>query len=122
MSLGYFDAKRYVYGLKGEYYYLERTMDEKQAYDALMRLIEDYVVHIDPNASLRKIHEEIIPKFAQKHDAQGDYYDLLIKYVEHTGAAFKIPEFRIISDAQLISEVSAAMAERGMLQRTSVWG
>ena len=117
MTMGYFDAKRYVYGLVGDYYYLERTLSEKEAYDTLMRLLSDYLERTAPGSSLRKIHEEIIPKFAQKHEADGDYYDILIKYVEHTGAVFKIPEFRIMTDSELISEVSEAMEAHGMIQR-----
>ncbi|MBR6108663.1 MAG: patatin-like phospholipase family protein [Clostridia bacterium] len=117
MTLGYFDAKRYVYGLVGDYYYLERTLSEKEAYNRLMTLLEDYFARTKPSASLRTIHEELIPKFAQKQEAEGDYYDILIKYVEHTGAVFKIPEFRIMKDTDLISEVSAAMEAHGMIQQ-----
>lgn len=117
MTLGYFDAKRYVYGLVGDYYYLERTLSEKEAYNRLMTLLEDYFARTKPSASLRTIHEELIPKFAQKQEAEGDYYDILIKYVEHTGAVFKIPEFRIMKDTDLISEVRAAMEAHGMIQQ-----
>lgn len=120
MTLGYFDAKRFVYGLAGDYYYVERTMTEKEAYEQLIILLSDYIGNTDNSASLRKIHEEIIPKFAQKHGAEGDYYDILLKYMEHSGAAFKIPEFRIVTDRQLLKEVSDHMEKHGMLRRDPV--
>lgn len=110
MQLGYFDAKRYVYDLIGERYYLYRTMTEKEAYLELMPFVEDYARHNSIRASLRDLHETVIPKFAKSHGASGDYYDILVKYMEHSGEVFNIPEFRLISDRQLLDEVKAAVA------------
>lgn len=105
MRLGYYDAKRVIYGLEGSRYYLERTLTEYEAYAELMRFIDPYVKTHEPDVSLRAIHETVIPKLAKEHGATGDYYDILIKYVEHTAEALDIPEFRIIKDVDLIKEV-----------------
>lgn len=113
MELGYYDAKRFIFGLDGSYYYIERTMDEKQAYDTLIKFVYDYAKRLDPGISLRTVHEVVIPKLAREHGASGDYYDILIHYLEHTGEAFGIPEFRIIKDSELADEVMRAVSARG---------
>lgn len=113
MDLGYYDAKRFVYGYLGEYYYLRRTMTERQAYEELLGFIG---ADTDSGSiSLRELHERIIPKIASEHEAKGDYYDVLIHYLEHTGAALGIPEFRIIDDTVLLEEVKRQMKERGIV-------
>lgn len=114
LKLGYYDAKRYAYGLVGDYYYLDRCMTEREAYNELMDMIgfDNW-----PNAetvSLRAIHEDIIPNLAKQHEARGDYYDVLIHYLEHAGEAFGLPEFRIIKDSDLLREVKAGMKARGV--------
>ena len=116
MDLGYYDAKRFIYGLDGSYYYIDRTLSEKQAYEILIRFINDYAKRTDPDISLRAIHEVVIPKLAREHGASGDYYDILIHYLEHTGEAFGIPEFRIIKDVELADEVMKAVSQRGFFQ------
>lgn len=109
MNVGYYDAKRVIYGLEGSRYYLERTLTEREAYSELMKFIEPYVETHEPDVSLRAVHEVVIPKLAKEHGASGDYYDILIKYVEHTAEALGIPEFRIIKDVDLIREVGEKM-------------
>lgn len=114
LSLGYYDAKRMVLGLTGEYYYLERTLTERQAYRELMDLIAVETRSEDETVPLRAVHESIIPRLAKEHGADGDYYDVLIRYLEHTGEVFKIPEFRIIKDTVLLSEVKDELKKRGV--------
>ncbi|MBR3382318.1 MAG: patatin-like phospholipase family protein [Clostridia bacterium] len=109
LQLGYYDAKRFVYGLEGEHYYIERTMTEREAYDELIPMIEKQAAHAGKEYSLRELHEVYIPKFAKNHNASGDYYDILIKYLEHSGVVFHIPEFRILTDRELLNEVTAAV-------------
>ncbi|MBO4563306.1 MAG: patatin-like phospholipase family protein [Clostridia bacterium] len=105
IELGYYDAKRYAYGLYGNYYYLERTMTEKQAYLELMDIINAYPADPGTEISLRTIHESVIPKLAKDSGAEGDYYDVLISYLEYAGEALGIPEFRVIPDTLLLNEV-----------------
>ncbi|MCR5611691.1 MAG: patatin-like phospholipase family protein [Clostridiales bacterium] len=114
LSLGYYDAKRMIWGLTGDYYYLERTISERQAYRELMDLIAVETRAENDTVSLRAVHESIIPRLAKEHGADGDYYDVLIKYLEHTGEVFKIPEFRIIKDTVLLSEVKGELKKRGV--------
>lgn len=114
MDLGYFDAKRFVYGLAGDFYYLERTLNEKQAYNELMKIIGPNFGSSDEPVSLRTMHETVIPKIAKEHGATGDYYDVFIHYLEHSAQVFKIPEFRIMKDTDLLNEVKSSMVKFGM--------
>lgn len=114
LDLGYFDAKRFVYGLAGERYYLERTMTERAAYELLIELLGFENWPNSQTLSLRAIHETVLPKLAKQHNAAGDYYDVLIHYIEHTAEVFGLPEFRIIKDTDLISEVMSGMKARGI--------
>ncbi|MCR5808516.1 MAG: patatin-like phospholipase family protein [Clostridiales bacterium] len=109
IDLGYYDAKRFVYGLAGEYYYIERTMTERQAYDALMEMICSQ--GLDKEMSLRAIHEGLIPRMAKESGAVGDYYDIMIRVIEQAAQNAKLPEFRIVTDAALLKEVRDAYAE-----------
>ena len=50
----------------------------------------------------------MIPKLAKEYDAEGDYYDVLLSYLEASGEKLKVPEFRIITDRQLLDDVMTA--------------
>ncbi len=43
MQLGYYDAKRALYGLAGEDYYLDMTLTEEEAYARLMPMVKRYL-------------------------------------------------------------------------------
>ena len=60
--------------------------------------------------SLRTLHETVLPKLAREFDASGDYYEVLIRYLEWAGEKLSVPEFRIVTDVQLLDEVKAAEA------------
>ncbi len=111
IRLGYYDAKRFVYGLFGRYYYIDRTMTEKEAYDVLCEMIRSHIALVGgEELSLRELHESVIPRLAKEYNASGDYYNVLIRYLETTGERLGIPEFRIVTDRQLLDEVSSAAA------------
>lgn len=112
-KLGYYDAKRFAYGLEGSYYYLDRTMDERQAYDELMSMLNGYIKLYGLDATLRTVHESILPRMARDYGAEGDYYDVLVKYLEYMGMRLSVPEFRIITDRQLLDEVTSTSASSG---------
>ncbi len=101
LKLGYYDAKRFVYGLEGSYYYIERTMGEGEAYHALMQTIHEDLELIGKKPTLRYINEELLPRFAKEYGSSGDYYDVLIHYLEHMGAKLSVPEFSIMTDKVL---------------------
>lgn len=101
LRLGYLDAHRVLYGLYGQTYYIDRTLTEDEA---RARLIE-YVGTGDYD--LRELHEKVLPRLARSLDCKGDYYDLLIAAMEHDAIEFGIPQFEIMTDADLYDRLMA---------------
>ena len=99
MALGYYDAQRVLYGLYGYTYYIDRTMTEEESYKLLVK-------HLRPeNATLRRLNEEILPKFAKRMDCGGDYYDLFICMMERLADSCALTPFRIRTDREFYEEV-----------------
>lgn len=101
LTLGYLDAKRMLYGLWGEKYYIDRTLSEKDAYAILCGVVSK---KIGQNASLRTLHTEVL-RFAKISSAKGDYYDALVAYLEKSAEALKINELKIYTDIALLEEI-----------------
>ena len=101
-KLGYFDAKRTLYGLYGTKYYIDRTMTEYEAYAVLTDIALSYY---DEEISLRQLNEKLIPKISRDLTSKGDYYDLLIDFTETAADKYRIPEFEIMTDKELIEKI-----------------
>ncbi len=109
IKLGYYDAKRFAYGLSGDFYYVDRTWTENEAYNILMRIIRDYLGLIGKAPSMRDVHEQILPRIAREYGVErGDYFDILLRYLERSGEALAVPEFDIVTDEQLLQLVDKA--------------
>ncbi len=94
ITLGYYDGKRFLYGLYGERYYIHRTMTEKLAYQLLKR-------EKSPTESLRVFHEKTLSGLARKSGVKGDYYDLFLTLLEKRAEKEKIERFCIYTDREL---------------------
>ena len=106
MTLGYFDAKRMLYGLAGEKYYIDRQWDEMQAYLALKTMLEFYIN--EETVSLREINEKLLPKLAKRLKAKdSDYHGLLIHFLEELAEQAEISPFQIRTEVELLSEIAA---------------
>lgn len=101
LKLGYFDAKRVLYGLYGKTYYIDRTLTEDEAYELLAELIKN----AEGTCSLRALHEELLPALAHEAGAKGDYYDVFAAFLEKTAAELEIDPFEIITDKALYERV-----------------
>ena len=101
LKLGYFDAKRVLYGLYGKTYYIDRTLAEDEAYGLLAELIKN----AEGTCSLRALHEELLPALAREAGAKGDYYDVFAAFLEKTAAELEIDPFEIITDKALYERV-----------------
>lgn len=105
MTLGYFDGMRMLYGLAGEKYYIDRQWDEMQAYLALKTLLELYLK--EEAVSLREMNERLLPKLAKRLKAKdGDYHELLIRFLEQLAEKAEISPFQIRTEAELLSEIA----------------
>ena len=103
MTLGYFDGMRMLYGLAGEKYYIDRQWSEMQAYFVLKGLIEQLLGEEIP---LRDINERLLPRFARKMKAKdGDYYEMLLRFLEKNAEQAGISPFRIRTEAELLQEI-----------------
>ncbi len=100
--LGYFDAMRLLYGLYGETYYIDRTLTEKQAYDILYNVVLQRLD--DESPSLRALHSELF-KFSRESGSKGDYYDVLIAFMEKSAEKLKIEELNIYTDVGLLEKI-----------------
>ena len=101
MVLGYYDTQKVLYGLYGQEYYIDRTMDEEEAYELLVQ-------HLRPaGTSLRQLNEEILPRFAKKMDCEGDYYDIFLTMMERLAKSCSLTPFRIRTDREFYDEVMA---------------
>lgn len=119
MKLGYFDGQRALYGLRGERYYLERTLDEKTAYHALH-------ARRPAGISLRRFHENLLPTLARElglREKNWDYYDLFLAQLEKEADAMGADPFCIRTDrnlAQLVwdpKKVLLPTPKRGLLHK-----
>ena len=104
MQLGYYDAKRTLYGLYGGNYYIDRTLTEQAAYDLLLRMCRRH----DPASTLRQSNESLIPALAKMANATaGDYYDLLIAVLDGAAGELKLDPFAIVTDTALYDAIVA---------------
>ena len=98
MLIGYLDAKRVLYGLYGEKYYIERTMSDREA---LRQLID----RADEGANLRRLCERELPRVARRLNVFGGaYYELCIAVLELEAETLGIENKRILKDTELLSE------------------
>lgn len=98
MLIGYLDAKRVLYGLYGEKYYIERTMSDREA---LRQLID----RADEGANLRRLCERELPRVARRLNVSGgDYYELFIAVLELEAETLGVENKRILKDTELLSE------------------
>lgn len=102
MQLGYYDAKRTLYGLYGKNYYIDRTLTEQAAYDLLLRMCRRH----DPESTLRQLNESSIPTLSEKAGGkEGDYYNLFIAVLEGAAEELKFDTFAVLTDTALFDEI-----------------
>jgi NTE family protein len=103
MRLGYYDAKRVLYGLYGHTYYLERTLDEESAYDRLLSMVR----HGVPGLTLRECNEKAIPGLARLSGGAGDYYGVYLSVLEAAAKELVLDPFSIRTEEALYQEIQA---------------
>ncbi len=97
MRIGYFDAKRVLYGLHGRRYYTDRTMSEREA---LEWLLDRYGGSAE---TLRAVLERELPRMAKRLDAvEADYYELMLLLSEEEAEEKGIENLRIYTDRELL--------------------
>lgn len=106
-KLGYFDTLRMLYGLYGERYYIDRTLTEKDAFEILGKIVNE---RAEVDLSLRQFHTEVL-KFSKNSGSKGDYYDVLVAFMEKSAQKLKIDEFKVYSDIELLEKIGVNKEE-----------
>lgn len=106
LRLGYFDAKKMMYGLSGINYYIDRKMREEEAYSLLVRFTKEYCISTGTPFSDRAVNEKMLPALASRVKAsKGNYYDIFIGALEYAAKSAEIDPFVICTEQELLSTV-----------------
>lgn len=103
MKVGYMDGLRLLYGLEGRWYYLRRSMSEREALDMLLDGLEAKA------HSLRQSLEWLLPHHARRLDLDHwDYYGLLVALMEEKALEQDLPWDKVYLDRDFFSMVLEA--------------
>lgn len=116
MTLGYYDAKRFLYGLCGRIYYIDAPKGEPYYFDRMMSELELLKIYIgeelDKEAferlnGYRAFTEDLFPKMAEEFKLKEgwDYKDLYIAILEDLAKRLKINRFQIYTVEALIGKI-----------------
>ncbi|MCI6043504.1 patatin-like phospholipase family protein [bacterium] len=119
MKIGYYDAKRMIYGLKGRIYYIEENQEEcyylKQLLQipesATARFMEWYHIHEESSQWLRCMTEIVLPGTALelKLSREWNYQELYLAALEATAKLCRISKYRIYAVEELRDAVLKKM-------------
>ncbi len=129
MTLGYFDAQRFLYGLCGRTYYIDAPNTEPYYFDRMMsemELLKYYLKDIltedgmETLTGYRSFTEKTFPKLAEefKLKEDWDYKDMYLGILEDLAKRLKVKRFKIYTVEELLSEIRKKMktqAERKLL-------
>ncbi len=120
MKIGYYDAKRLIYGLKGRIYYIEENEEEcyylKQLLDlpegTMERFMEWYHVRDERSMWLRRMSEIVLPGTALelKLSREWNYQELYLAALEATAKLCRIHKYRIYTVEELRDAVVKKMS------------
>ena len=114
MGIGYYDALRLIYGLKGHIYYIEESEEECYYLERflsvneqiLSRVLEHYRRLDDKERRRRIFLEEVLPKIADelKLPRKWSYEELYLAILEATARIVKVPKYEIYTPKTLLAE------------------
>ena len=110
IRLGYYDAQRFLYGLRGVSYYIDGQWSEERARQFLC----DAVLRAGGEGlTLRAVHEEKLPALAKRLEAeQGGYEDLAAALLEAAAERREVDRWQIYTEDELLKAVGdEAVAE-----------
>ncbi len=124
MTIGYYDALRVLYGLKGRIYYIDSELGEQECLLRFLipavvsqRFLEEYGLELENGASpYRDILEKLLPAVAQelKLEKNWGYQDLYLAMLEASAKLLRVQKYQIYTENELLGEVRRkweAMAE-----------
>ena len=116
MTLGYFDAKRFLYGLAGRIYYIDAPGSEPYYFDKMMSELELLKIYVEEDLDqetreslkgYRMFTETLFPRMAVEFKLKDDwnYRDLYIAILEDLAKRLKINRFQIYTVDRLIGKI-----------------
>ena len=119
MKIGYYDAKRMIYGLKGHIYYIEENQEECYYLNQLLQIPEEtiarfmewYHIHEEKSQWLRCMTEIVLPGTALelKLSREWNYQELYLAASEATAKLCRIAKYRIYTVEELRDAVLEKM-------------
>ncbi|MBC5706771.1 patatin-like phospholipase family protein [Hungatella hominis] len=116
MTLGYYDAKRFLYGLAGRIYYIDAPGSEPYYFDKMMSELELLKIYVEEDLDqetreslngYRRFTETLFPRMAVEFKLKDDwnYRDLYIAILEDLAKRLKINRFQIYTVDRLIGKI-----------------
>lgn len=116
MRLGYYDAKRFLYGLAGRIYYFDAPQSEAYYFDKMMSELELVKQDIRPELApdefenlegYRIFTEQIFPALAGKLKLKAgwDYKDLYLAVLEERAKELKINRFAVYTPDEIVQKI-----------------
>lgn len=116
MTLGYFDAQRFLYGLCGRVYYIDAPNTEPYYFDRMMsemELLKYYLKDIltedgmEALTGYRSFTEKTFPKLAEEFKLKDDwdYKDMYLGLLEDLAKRLKVKRFKIYTVEELLDEI-----------------
>lgn len=126
MTLGYYDAKRLLYGLEGRKYYLDMPYSEAYYFDKLMSELELLKLYLEPHmakADLEKLSgyrvytEKIFPALAKslRLKETWDYRTFYGAVMELCAKKMGLEVFKIYKTDEILDLARKALAEKRKL-------
>ena len=117
MTLGYYDAKRVLYGLEGRWYYLYAPESDVYYFERFLTEIEEFTrcgllpmpEQIPEELSGYRIYtEQVFPFLAQRMKLKKNwtYKELYLSFLEDTARSFRISRFHIHTPAELKQKIN----------------
>ena len=117
MTLGFYDAKRVLYGLEGRWYYLYAPESDVYYFERFLTEIEEFTrcgllsmpEQIPEELSGYRIYtEQVFPFLAQRMKLKKNwtYKELYLSFLEDTARSFRISRFHIYTPAELKQKIN----------------
>ena len=124
LKVGYYDAKRLIYGLAGKIYYIEESGEECYYLEKLLQsdpeaqrqVLLEHRLPEDSDKRLRILVENLFPLMAEelKLGKNWTYKELYLSMLEATARKYRVPKYEIYTPESLLEciQKKAAKAER----------
>ncbi|MEY8353693.1 patatin-like phospholipase family protein [Lachnospiraceae bacterium 54-53] len=116
MTLGYFDAKRFLFGLSGRIYYIDAPNTEPYYFDRMMSELEFFKIYMKDTLNeegmealtgYRAFTEKLFPRLAAefKLKEDWDYKDMYLGLLEDLAKRLRVKRFQIYTVEELTAEI-----------------